>query len=104
MYVRQGTKCLRAQRKRPNFGESNSPEVQLPRTPLLRGWVNSPKKPLDDLQVDLADAALDVYAEVDIGFAVGVVDVSVAHRLKSLGIDLAQATFSFCLNPNLAGQ
>jgi hypothetical protein len=42
---------------------------------LLSTRVNSPKKPLDDLQINLPYAALDVYVEVDIRFAVGVVDV-----------------------------
>jgi hypothetical protein len=39
----------------------------------------TPKPALDNLQVDLADATLDFYTEVDIRFAVGVVDVGVAH-------------------------
>ena len=45
--------------------------------------------PSDYLQVDLPDTALDVYVERNIRFAVGVVDVRVAHPLKPLGIDLA---------------
>src|SRR5215208_6011261 len=63
---------------------------------------SSPKKSLDDLQVDLPNAALDLYAEVDVRFAVGVVDVRVAYPLEPLGIDLAQATFGFRLNPYVA--
>src|SRR5215208_4164908 len=60
------------------------------------------RRSLDDLQVDLAYAALDVYADVDVRLAVGVVDVRAAHLLEPLGIDLAQATFGFRLNPNPA--
>src|SRR5829696_3303062 len=41
-----------------------------PSTPLLRTWLNSPKQPLDDLQVDLPDATFDVHTDVDIRFAV----------------------------------
>src|SRR5215203_4364404 len=65
---------------------------------------SSPKKPLDDLQVDLPDAAFDVHAEVDVRFSVGVVDVGVAHLLEPLGVDLAQAAFGLCLDPHPAWQ
>jgi hypothetical protein len=51
----------------------------------------------DDLQVDLAYTALDVYIERNIGFAVGPVDVRVAHPLESLGVDLAQSSLGFRL-------
>jgi hypothetical protein len=66
--------------------------------------VNSPKTTLDDLQVDLAYAALDVYAEVGVRFAVGVVDILAAHLLKPLGVDLAEAALGFRLDSNLAWQ
>src|ERR671916_604589 len=56
----------------------------------------------DDLQVDLAYAALDVYVERNIRFAVGVVDVGAAHPLKPHGIDLAQSSLGFRLDPDLA--
>ena len=42
--------------------------------------------------------------EGDVRFAVGGVDVRVAHPLESLGVDLAQATFGFRLDPNIAWQ
>src|SRR5215212_10226375 len=62
------------------------------------------RRSLDDLQVDLAYAALDVYTEVDIRFAVGVVDVRVAHLLEPFGVDPTDSTFGFRLDPYLAGQ
>src|SRR5215212_10327443 len=57
---------------------------------------------LDDLQADFAYTARNVYADVGVRFAVGVVDVRAAHLLEPLGVDLAQATFGFRLDPDLA--
>ena len=49
---------------------------ELRRIPLPRTTVNSSeKRTLDDLQVDLAEAAFDLYAEGDVRFAEGGVDV-----------------------------
>src|SRR5918998_3039199 len=59
---------------------------------------------LDDLQVDLAYAALDVDAQGNARVPVGVVHVRVALPLEPLGVDLAQATFGFRLDPDPAGQ
>src|ERR687890_1537839 len=68
------------------------------------GEPGTPERVSDDLQVDLAYAALDVYADVDVRFAIGVVDVRVAHLLEPLGVDPTEATFGLRLDPNLAGQ
>ena len=65
-----------------------------PRSP---GASKTREKASDDLQVDLAYAALDVYVERNIRFAVGPVDVRVAHPLESLGVDLAQSSLGFRL-------
>src|ERR671920_58830 len=72
--------------------------------PRLLGEPGTPERASDDLQVDLAYAALDVHAEVGVRFAVGVVDVGVAHLIEPFGVDLAKATFGFRLDPDPAWQ
>ena len=91
----------------PNRKEARRVRVVVGRgTPLaeLRDEIEASEGPLDDLQVDLPDATFDVHAEVDVRFAVGVVDVGVAHLLEPLSVDLAQAAFGLCLDPNPAWQ
>src|SRR5918998_1216667 len=99
--------------KRPRRRDQRPTQPRVPTTERFIGvssiWILLPPRrvseriasetALDDLQVDLAYAALDVDAQGNAR-----VHVRVVLPLEPLGVDLAQATLGIRLNPNRAGQ